>query len=182
MSADHLSDAASRAAAEAKRLHPWVLAAFVVAVILIVTEIAITGVASTASLRDLKGEAFGFWQGVDALLRQALRAAPAIALASALWCAQDYLDRLGKGELWAPSTAALMGEIGQSISWAAAFEVVISPTVLRWLDGHGAFEFNLEPMPVVLGGLGLALIVIGRGLRDAVGAVSALKSEHDQFV
>ncbi|MFT3811048.1 MAG: hypothetical protein QM698_14100 [Micropepsaceae bacterium] len=182
MSADHLSDAASRAATEAKRLHPWVYAAFVLAVILIVTEIGIVGIKSTAALRDLKGETFGFWQGVDAFLRQALRAAPAIALAGALWCAQDYLARLGKGELWAPSTAALVGEIGQSMTWAAAFEVVISPTILHWLDQRGVVELNLEPMPVVLGGLGVALIVIGRGLRDAVGAVGALKSEHDQFV
>lgn len=182
MSSDHLSDAASRAAAEAKNLYPWVYAAFVLAVILIVTEIGIAGLKSTASLRELRGETFGFWQGVDTFLRQALRAAPAIALATALWCAQDYLLRLSKGELWAPSTAALMGEIGQSIAWAAAFEVVITPTVLRWLDHGGVFELNLEPMPVVLGGLGLALIVIGRGLRDAVGAVGALKSDHDQIV
>ena len=182
MSADHLSDAASRAAREAKRLHPWAYAAFVLAVILIVTEIGLSGLKSTAALRDLKGETFGFWQGVDAFLRQVLRAAPAIALAGALWCAQDYLQRLGKGELWAPSTAALMSEIGQSMAWAAALEVAIAPTILRWLDSHGAFELNLEPMPVVLGGLGVALIVIGRGLRDAVGAVGALKSEHDQIV
>lgn len=182
MSVDPLMEAATRAASEAKRLQPWVLAAFILVTILVVTDIGASGLKATASLREMRGERFDFWQGADAFLRQFLYAAPAIALASALWSAQDYLDRLAKGELWAPTTVALMVEIGHAMSWAAAFEVVLTPTILRWLDHSGAIEFNLEPMPVVLGGLGVTLVVIGKGLRDAFGAVSALKSEHDQIV
>jgi hypothetical protein len=182
MSTDPLLEAATRAATKASRLQPWVMAAFVVALLLIVTDVGAAGIKATAALRDLKRETFDFWEGVDAFLRQFLYAAPAIALASALWSAQDYLQRLGKGELWAPSTVALMTEIGQAMTWAAAFQVFITPTILLWLDRRGAFATDLEPASVVLGGLGVALVVIGKGLSEALTAVSTLKSEHDQIV
>lgn len=182
MSIDHLSQAATSAATEAKRLRPLVYALFVLAVALIVTEIGIAGLRDTVHLRELRGETFDTWHMVDAILRQILRVAPAFALASALWYAQDYLSRLEKGELWAASTSMLVVEIGSAMTTAAALEVLIAPTILRWLDRNGAIEVNLEPTPIVLGGLGLALIVIGRGLKDAIGAAGALKSESDQIV
>lgn len=182
MSADPLSHAALSAANEAKSLRPWVYAIFVLAVVLIVTEIGISGIGSTAHLREMRGDAFDLWQAVDAFLRQVLLAAPAFALASALWYAQNYLQRLEKGDLWTHPTALLVTEVGGSMVTAATLEVFIAPTILRWLDRNGVLELNLEPTPVVLGGLGLALIVIGRGLGDAIAAAGTLKSEHDQIV
>jgi hypothetical protein len=182
MSADPFSSAAVSAAAEARHLRPWVYAIFVLAVVLIVTEIGVAGLKDTAHLRVARGVEFDWWQAADELLRHVLRVAPAFALASALWYAQDYLQRLEKGELWAPSTALLVTEIGGAMVTAAALEIVIVPSITGWLDRESPFAFNLEPTPVVLGGLGLALTVIGRGLRDVVGAAGALKSEHDQIV
>lgn len=182
MPIDPMSHAATNAAGEAKRLRPYVYGLFVLAVVLIVGEIGIAGLRDTANLRELRGQSFDIWQAVDTILRHILRVAPACALASALWYAQDYLGRLEKGELWAPSTSALVVEIGSAMAMAAALDVLIAPTILRWLDRNGAVELNLEPTPVVLGGLGLALIVIGRGLKDAIGAAGALKSENDQIV
>ena len=182
MSFDPLSGAAISAAAEARRLRPWVYGIFVLAVVLIVAQVTQMRRALQSGDADLRGEAFDLWLGVDAFLRQALRLAPAFALAAALWYAQDYLHRIEKGGLWAPSTATLVTEIGGSMTSAAALEIVIAPTLLAWLDRDGPVGFDLELTPVVLGGLGLALVVIGRGLRDAIGAAGALKSEHDQIV
>lgn len=184
MSSDHLSSAAARVADEAKRLRPWVYGLFVLAVVLVATEIATDGIASTRHLKALNetGDKLSFAETLGAFLRQMLRAAPAIALTSALWYAQNYLARLEKGELWTTSTAALVDEIGRAMVTASALMVVIVPTVSLWLDGRGAFQFDLEASPVVLGGLGLALIVVSRGLRAALDAAGALKSDHDQIV
>jgi len=182
MSADPFSSAAFSAAAEARRLRPWVYAIFVLAVVLIATDVGFAGVRDTAQLRELHGAAFDLRHIIDAFLRQLLPASPALALTSALWYAQAYLHRLERGELWAPSTASLVSEIGGAMTTAATLEILIVPTVLGWLDREVSFNVDLEPTPLVLGGLGLALTVIGRGLRDVVGAAGALKSEHDQIV
>lgn len=184
MPSDPLSSAAARVAEEAKRLRPWVYGLFVLAVVLVVTEIATDGIAGTARLKVLHdaGDKVSWLEMVDVFLRQALRAAPAIALTSALWYAQNYLARLEKGELWTTSTAALVDEVGRSMVAASVLMVAIVPTVGLWLDGRGAFAFDLEALPVVLGGLGLALIVVSRGLKAALDAAGALKSDNDQFV
>ncbi len=184
MSPDPLSSAAAHVALEAKRLRPWVYGLFVLAVVLVTTQIASDGLASTAHLkvRHDAGETWSFAQMLDALLRQVLRAAPAIALTSALWYAQNYLGRLEKGELWTASTAALVDEVGRAMVTASALLVVIVPTVSLWLDGGGVFRLDLEAASVVLGGLGLALVVVSRGLRAALGAAGTLKSDHDLIV
>lgn len=184
MSADPLAAAAVKAAEEARRLRPWVYGLFVLAIVLIVSEIVSHGMERTADLREVHaaGDAFRAWDVVDAFLRQALGAAPAFALATALWYGQDYLKRLEQGGLWTVSTARLVKEIGASLVTASALSIVVVPTALLWLDRRGAFVADLESGPVVLGGLGLALIVIGRVLYDAIGAAGSLKSEHDQIV
>lgn len=184
MSTDPLSAAAAHVAGEARRLRPWVYGLFVLAVVLVVSEIATDGIASTAQLKAQHdtGDRVTLVQMLGAFLRQVLHAAPAIALTSALWSAQNYLGRLEKGDLWATSTAALVDEVGRAMASASVLMVAIVPTVGGWLNGHVAVRFDLETLPVVLGGLGLALIVVSRGLRSALDAAMALKSEHDQIV
>lgn len=181
---DPLATAAASAAAEAKRLRPWVFGLFVLAIVLIVSAIASDGISSTAHLREARaaGEPFEWRDALHAILRQVLMAAPAFALATALWYAQDYLKRLEKGELWTVSTSALVKEIGGSLVTASVLSVAVVPTALGWVEGGNAFRTDLESGFVVLGGLGLALIVIGRVLHDAIVAAGSLKSEHDQIV
>ena len=184
MSSDPLSSAAMSVAAEARKLRPWVFALFVLAVVLVVSEIAVNGIAGTAKLKALReaGADLSLMTQVDTFLRQILRAAPAIALTSALWYAQNYLGRLERGDLWTASTALLVDEVGRALTWTSVLMLAVVPTLGLWLDGRGPFQIDLEALPVVLGGLGLALIVVSRGLGAALTAAEALKSEHDQIV
>lgn len=111
-----------------------------------------------------------------------LRAAPALALAAAIWAAQNYLRHLGAGELWNAGTARLLRRVGSALLLSAALTAVGVPSGTRWLEARGGFDVMLSTEVLTLGVLGALLIVMADLLKDVLQTSSALKADSEGFV
>ncbi|MBL8549097.1 MAG: DUF2975 domain-containing protein [Hyphomonadaceae bacterium] len=169
-------EAVVRAAAEASRLQPLAGFLLLAAALLIVGQYVLGPMADAFNSHDSDD-----WGHV---LRSVIEAAPAVALAWALWETRRYLARLARGDVWGPATTQLLGRVGDSLLYAAALSVFVVPNLQSWTDGGfgGGFSFNLEAQDLVLAGLGLLLSLIGRVVRNVVEVAATLKAENDQIV
>ncbi len=172
---------AQRAAAEAKWLRPLAITLFVIGLVMIVKGLAVSGAACAEDLMT-DGRRFSVACALRELGAKLIYAGPAIALLWALWDAQVYLKRLEQGEVFAPATMKLFARVGDSLIVAAVFTAIVSPTLIEWTAGRGGFEFNLEPLPLTLFGLGVVLTAISRVLGDVLATAEAARADSDAIV
>lgn len=169
------SDAVVRAAAEASRLQPLATFLFWGALLLIIGQHVAEPI--TYAFEGEVGE------GMQEFLAHLVEALPALVLSFALWETRGYLGRLAKGELWGPSTARLLGRVGDCLLWAAIFAVLVVPNLEDWLrGGFGGFNANFEAVDLCLAGMGLLLSLISRVVGNVVQVAASLKAENDQIV
>lgn len=175
MRASAWTEAVVRAAAEASRLQPLASFLFWGALLLIVGQHVAEPMAyvfdgdSGEAAREL---------GVNLV-----EAVPALVLSFALWETRGYLGRLAKGELWGPSTARLLGRVGDCLLWAALTSMLVVPNLENWLHGgFGGFDANFEAVDLCLAGMGLLLSLISRVVGNVVQVAASLKAENDQIV
>ena len=175
-------NARAETAREAGRARPWAQAVFIVSLALVIGQagLGMIGRLSARAARD--GEKVGLPESLTEFALQVVTMAPAIALVAAVYHAWRYLERLEGGEVWAASTAGMLGEIGSCLIASSVFAVVLTPSILIWSEGRIGAQFDLEATPLVLGGLGVALTMIGQAFARVARAAAALKAENDQFV
>lgn len=181
MAHDIWTATAQRAAAEARWLRPLALTLFAIGVVMTAKEVAVI---EHACVDETIGAARRFslacaGREVGAKL---VHAGPAIALLWALWEAQAYLKRMESGEVWAPSTMAMFGRIGECLLAAAVLLAVVTPTLTLWIAGDGGLRWNLDPLTLTLGGLGIILIAIARVLGDVLETAAAAKADSDAII
>jgi hypothetical protein len=169
------SDAVVRAAAEASRLQPLATFLFWGALLLIVGQ-------HVAEPLTYVFDAGG-GEGLNEFGAHLVEALPALVLSFALWETRGYLGRLAKGELWGPSTARLLGRVGDCLLWAAISAVLVVPNLDNWLrGGFGGFNANFEAVDLCLAGVGLLLSLISRVVGNVVQVAASLKAENDQII
>lgn len=172
---------AQRAAAEARWLRPLILTLFVIGLISVLRHLVILRDACSGAV--LAGEkAFTLACALHELGLQLIAAGPALALLWALYETQAYLKRLEDGDVFAPSTMKLFARIGEALIMAAAWAVVIAPTLSQWVAGHGGFDWQLDAKSITLGGLGIALVTIARVLGEVLASAEAAKADSDAVV
>jgi hypothetical protein len=170
---DAWRDSVVRAAAEASRMQPLASILLIAALLLIVGQYVLSPLGSAISS--------GAWGSEE--IADVIDAAPALALAWALWETRRYLGRLARGDVFGPATTQLLGRVGDCLLWAAALSAFAVPNLRSWIDGgFGGFEWSLEAQDLVLAGLGLLLSLIGRVVRNVVEVAANLKAENDQIV
>lgn len=174
---DIWEDSVARAATDASRLVPLATILGVVSLLLVLGQYIVSPAASL-----LSGPAGMDEASVQVFLRQLIEMGPPLILALALWNTRRYLVRLANGDLWGPATAKLLGRVGDSLLWAAAYAVLVVPNVQMWVDGGRAFQWHLRTEYLVLAGLGLLLSLVSRMVRNVVEVAAAMKAENDAFV
>jgi hypothetical protein len=179
---DRWGETARRAAVEAKWLRTLAITLFIVALIMILVDLA-----AARPIRDLftgqNAEGFSLGAAVRSIGPQLIRLGPAIALAWALWEAQAYLKRVEAGEVWAASTMKLIERVGECLIVATVLAVFVSPTLDHWVtDTKGGVGLHLESTDIVLGGLGIILVSIAKVLGDMLKTAGDLKADSDAIV
>jgi hypothetical protein len=168
-------EAVVRAAAEASRLQPLAGILLLAAALLILGQHLVSPLAEALTSDDPER-----WLQMGGAT---IEAAPAVALAWALWETRRYLGRLARGDLWGPATTQLLGRVGDCLLWAAALSVFVVPNLRSWAEGgFSGFDWQLEAEDIALAGLGLLLSLIGRVVRNVVEVAATLKAENDQIV
>jgi hypothetical protein len=99
-----------------------------------------------------------------------VRALPAIFLAFALHSAQRVFERMGKGVVMHVENAKGLVSCGHGVVEAAVAALVVTPTVLAWINREGGVRIDFEWVSVALLLLGLALTLFADVLRDAAAA------------
>lgn len=178
---DIWTSTAQRAAAEARWLRPLALTLFVIGLATTLPNVILSGDACVVGMTE-GDRRFSISCALHGIGVALVHAGPTLALLWALWEAQAYLKRMEAGDVWAPSTMKLFGRIGDCLLAAAVWAGVVTPTLLLWTAGSGGFDWNLEPMTLTLGGLGIVLTAIARVLGDMLATAKATKADNDAIV
>lgn len=181
MMTDIWTATAQRAAAEARWLRPMALTLFVIGLVATLPDLAVSRGACSADMME-NVRRFSISCALREVGAALVQAGPTLALLWALWETQAYLKRMEAGDVWAPSTMTLFGRIGDCLLAAAIWAGVVTPTLSLWIAGRGGVDWNLEPMTLTLGGLGVVLTAIARVLGDMLATAEAAKADHDAIV
>lgn len=107
-----------------------------------------------------------------------VRDLPAIFLVFALHSAHRVFQRMGRGVVMDVANAKGLATCGHGVVEAAIAALVVTPTLLAWIDREGGVHVDFEWVSVALLLLGLALILFADVLRDA----AAVRAELDEIV
>jgi len=159
---------------EAKRLEVVTLIALILLSIGLVVRYLLLPL--VAAMREAVPGSWEFWTLIAPWLITAL---PAFALLGAVGATHRLFGRLAKGEVFSEAVGKGVRSIGGALIWAAVVMAVIVPWLQAWVDGkYGFGGVNLDPVTVVLGVVGAAMLLIGRLFKRA----GALQSEMESFV
>lgn len=181
---EHATDWAStrqNAAEQARRLRPLALAMTGLVVAAIVVEDFLRPILALVALWRVPDPP-SLWVFLQRLSLIWLAATPTLALASALWAGQRYLQQLTQGEVWSVLTAQLLRRVGSGLALSAALSAVLVPTGLRWIQAQGGIDWQLDTASLVLAALGGLLLLVSNVLRDVLHTASALKTDSESFV
>lgn len=159
---------------EARRLEVVTLIAYTLVIVgLVVRSIVLP---LLAALREAAPGSWEFWNAFGPHLIDAL---PAFALLGAIDASKTLFGRLAKGEMFSDLVGRGVKGIGSSMIFAALAISVIVPWLQAWVDGkYGFGGIHLDPMVLVLGVVGAAMLMLGRLLKRA----GAMQSELERFV
>jgi hypothetical protein len=107
-----------------------------------------------------------------------IEALPAIILLFGVYAAQRMFARMGEGEVFSVANVAELSRIGESMLWAAAASIIISPTLAGWVRHDTTIDVQFSDWALLLGVLGAAVLFMGRVLALA----NRIKQENDQIV
>ncbi|MBX7249055.1 MAG: DUF2975 domain-containing protein [Caulobacteraceae bacterium] len=159
---------------EARRLEVITFIAFLVILLGLIARYIVLPV--LGELRSLAPDTPAFWNGIGALLIDAL---PAFALAGAIDACRKLFKRLAEGALFGDAVGRGVRGIGSALIWAALATAVVAPWLQAWVDGkYGFGGVRLDPTTVLLAVLGGAMLLLGRLLKRA----GAMQSELERFV
>ncbi|OPZ01125.1 MAG: hypothetical protein BWZ09_02791 [Alphaproteobacteria bacterium ADurb.BinA305] len=103
---------------------------------------------------------------------------PAIFIALALDAVRRVFRRMGAGVVMDAANAKGLASCGHGLIEAAVAALLVTPTVLGWLDRGGGVNFDFEWTSVALLLLGVAFTLFADILRDA----AAVRAELDEIV
>ena len=102
----------------------------------------------------------------------------ALCLAVALWRLKAVFARVSEGATFAAQNAVDLAGCGRAVIAAAAAQLLVTPTLLAWLDLHAGPRLDFSWQALALGLFGAALALLGDAMREA----SAARAELDQIV
>ena len=138
-------------------------------------------VVTTSISAIVQWDASLFWPEAAPVLKGLAGILPSILYLMGLWTARDMFGRIVKGEVFSPRNSRSIAGIGENLVWGAAAAIVISPTLIAWIDGDG-FDFNLNTETVVILVVGGAILLLGRIMARAQAETAALKAELEDFI
>lgn len=107
-----------------------------------------------------------------------VRNLPAIFIAFALDAVRRVFKRMGRGVVMDVANAKGLASCGHGLIEAAVAALVVTPTVLGWLNREGGVDVDFAWTSVALLLLGIAFTLFADVLRDA----AAARAELDEIV
>jgi len=122
-----------------------------------------------------------FWPEAAPVLKGLANILPSVLYLMGLWTARGMFGRIAKGEVFSLRNSRSIAGIGENVVWGAAAAILISPTLIAWIEGEG-FDFHLNTESVVILVVGGAILLLGRIMARAQAETAALKSELEDFI
>lgn len=114
---------------------------------------------------------------IDGFLKGLALALPSFLYAGAVLAAGGIFGRIAKGEIFSARNSAALGAVGGWLSMGALVAMVVTPTVVDWLD-LGALRFRTEPTDMLIAVIGGLIQMLGFIHTRA----TAIRSELDQII
>ncbi len=91
-----------------------------------------------------------------------LNIAPTVCYITAMWHLAGIFRAISKGEEFTKSIISGLQKTGSNLLLGSSFAILISPTLINWLSGHGAVAFHANSENLLILLLGGTLVMLSK--------------------